>query len=62
MAICTRYPFVQIFKPVLLLALEDYFMNPSQDCLARLFDAVNAMDVAAMPALTRYEKLILRNT
>lgn len=62
MAICTRYPFVQIFKPVLLLALDDYFMNPSQDCLARLFDAVNAMDLSNMPALTRYEKLIMRTT
>ncbi|KAI0760198.1 spindle pole body interacting protein [Fomes fomentarius] len=62
MAICTRYPFVQIFKPVLLLALDDYFMNPSQDCLARLFDAVNAMDFSKMPMLTRYEKLIMRST
>ena len=60
MAICTRYPFVQIFKPVLLLALDDYFMNPSQDCLARLFDAVNAMDFGRMPLLTEYEKLIMR--
>ncbi|KAI0642652.1 spindle pole body interacting protein [Trametes meyenii] len=62
MAIVTRYPFLQIFKPVLLLALDDYFMNPSQDCLARLFDAVNAMDFSNMPVLTRYEKLIMRNT
>ncbi|KAI0366822.1 spindle pole body interacting protein [Pilatotrama ljubarskyi] len=62
MAIVTRYPFVQIFKPVLLLALDDYFMNPSQDCLARLFDAVNEMDFSNMPVLTRYEKLIMRNT
>ncbi|KAI9067011.1 spindle pole body interacting protein [Trametes sanguinea] len=62
MAIVTRYPFVQIFKPVLLLALDDYFMNPSQDCLARLFDAVNAMDLSNMPNLTRYEKIIMRNT
>ncbi|KAI1786728.1 mesa protein [Ganoderma leucocontextum] len=60
MAICTRYPFVQIFKPVLLLALDDYFMNPSQDCLARLFDAVNAMDFNNMPLLTNFEKLIMR--
>ncbi|KAF9236644.1 docking domain of Afi1 for Arf3 in vesicle trafficking-domain-containing protein [Melanogaster broomeanus] len=60
MAICTRHPFIQIFKPVLLLALDDYFANPSQDCLARLFDAINSMDVTGAPELTRYEKLILR--
>ncbi|KAH7922767.1 spindle pole body interacting protein [Leucogyrophana mollusca] len=60
MAICTRHPFIQIFKPVLLLALDDYFSAPSQDCLARLFDAINSMDIAAAPVLNRYEKLVMR--
>lgn len=45
---------------MLLLALDDYFANPSQDCLARLFDAINSMDISGSPALTRYEKLIMR--
>ncbi|KAH7886952.1 docking domain of Afi1 for Arf3 in vesicle trafficking-domain-containing protein [Phlebopus sp. FC_14] len=60
MAVCTRHPFIQIFKPVLLLALDDYFANPSQDCLARLFDAINSMDISGAPVLTRYEKLVMR--
>lgn len=60
MAICTRHPFIQIFKPVLLLALDDYFANPSQECLTRLFDAINSMNISAAPALTRSEKLIMR--
>ncbi|KAG1862111.1 docking domain of Afi1 for Arf3 in vesicle trafficking-domain-containing protein [Suillus subalutaceus] len=60
MAICTRHPFIQIFKPVLLLALDDYFANPSQECLARLFDAINSMNISAAPTLTRCEKLIMR--
>ncbi|KAF5346342.1 hypothetical protein D9758_011477 [Tetrapyrgos nigripes] len=60
LAICTRHPFIQIFKPVLLMALDDYLSNPSQDCLARLFDAVNSMDFSAAPILTRHEKLIMR--
>ncbi|KAG1753638.1 docking domain of Afi1 for Arf3 in vesicle trafficking-domain-containing protein [Suillus paluster] len=60
MAICTRHPFIQIFKPVLLLALDDYFANPSQECLARLFDAINSMNISAAPALTRSEKVIMR--
>ncbi|EJC99276.1 spindle pole body interacting protein [Fomitiporia mediterranea MF3/22] len=62
MAICTRHPFIQIFKPVLLMALHDYFSDPSQECLARLFDAVNAMDISGAPTLTRDEKLIMRVT
>ncbi|RDB24706.1 Protein mesA [Hypsizygus marmoreus] len=60
LAICTRHPFIQIFKPFLLMALDDYFSDPSQDCLARLFDAVNAMDLSGAPLLTRHEKLVMR--
>jgi hypothetical protein len=47
---------------VLLLALDDYFSSPSQDCLARLFDAINSMDLSAAPILTRSEKLVMRNS
>jgi hypothetical protein len=47
---------------VLLLALDDYFTSPSQDCLARLFDAINSMDISAAPALTRAEKLVMRSS
>ncbi|VDC00132.1 unnamed protein product [Peniophora sp. CBMAI 1063] len=62
MAICTRHPFIQIFKPVLLLALDDYYTTPSQDCLARLFDAINTMDISGAPVLTRAEKLVMRSS
>jgi hypothetical protein len=47
---------------VLLMALDDYFNDPSQDCLARLFDAVNSMDLSAAPVLSRHEKLIMRTS
>jgi hypothetical protein len=42
------------------MALDDYFSNPSQDCLARLFDAVNAIDLTGAPILSRPEKMIMR--
>jgi hypothetical protein len=42
------------------MALDDYFSDPSQDCLARLFDAVNSMDLSAAPILTRQEKMVMR--
>ncbi|TFK44659.1 docking domain of Afi1 for Arf3 in vesicle trafficking-domain-containing protein [Crucibulum laeve] len=62
LAICTRHPFIQIFKPFLLMALDDYLSDPSQDCLARLFDAVNSMDLSGAPTLTRYEKMVMRSS
>ena len=42
------------------MALDDYFLNPSKDCLSRLFDAVNSMDISGAPILTRHEKLVMR--
>lgn len=42
------------------MALDDYISDPSQDCLARLFDAVNSMDLSGAPKLSRQEKLIMR--
>ncbi|KAF8586594.1 spindle pole body interacting protein [Ramaria rubella] len=60
LAICTRHPFIQLFKPVLWIALQEYFNDPSDDCITRLYDAVNAMDITLAPTLSRYEKLIMR--
>ncbi|KZS96252.1 spindle pole body interacting protein [Sistotremastrum niveocremeum HHB9708] len=60
MAICTHYPFIQIFKPVLLMALDDYFSDPTIECLERLYDSINAMDLSRAPQLSRSEKLIMR--
>lgn len=44
------------------MALDDYFSDPSQDCLARLFDAVNSMDLSGAPVLTRNEKMVMRSS
>ncbi|MBW0532027.1 hypothetical protein O181_071742 [Austropuccinia psidii MF-1] len=62
MAVCSYHPYIQIFKPILLLALEDYFINPSIDCLAQLFHAINTMDTTGLPQLSHHERLILRCT
>jgi hypothetical protein len=42
------------------MALDDYYADPSQDCLARLFDAINSIDLSAAPRLSWHEKLVLR--
>ncbi|KAG8922709.1 hypothetical protein FRC01_013697 [Tulasnella sp. 417] len=60
LAICTHHPYIQIFKPILLMALENYYSEPSVECLVRLFDSINAMDISLSPTLTRDEKLISR--
>ncbi|PNY20901.1 Spindle pole body interacting protein [Tolypocladium capitatum] len=59
MAICTRHPFLHIYKPLLLLALEEYFKSPVPETLAMLYDAVNAMDLSLMPRLSILERHLL---
>ncbi|CAG8826485.1 10445_t:CDS:10, partial [Gigaspora margarita] len=60
MAICTRHQYLHIYKPVLLLALDNYFQDPSIECLASLYEAVNSMDCKYMPIFNANEKAILR--
>ncbi|KAH8830839.1 mesa protein [Flagelloscypha sp. PMI_526] len=64
LAICTRHPFIQIFKPILLMALGDYLAAPAQgqEVLSRLFDSINSMDLSGAPVLTRAEKLVMRGS
>ncbi|KAI6373658.1 hypothetical protein MCOR25_003430 [Pyricularia grisea] len=60
MAICTRHPFLHIYKPLLLLALDEYFKAPVPETLAMLYDAVNAMDLSLMPKLSFLERHLLQ--
>ncbi|WWD18449.1 hypothetical protein CI109_102901 [Kwoniella shandongensis] len=62
MAICTPNPYIGIYKPLLLLALEEYFISPSPEILAKLFDSANAISTAGMPKLSRYERILLRSS
>ncbi|KAI0024699.1 spindle pole body interacting protein [Xylariomycetidae sp. FL0641] len=62
MAICTRHPFLHIYKPLLLLALEEYFKSPVPETLSMLYDAVNAMDLSLMPKLSLLERYLLQSS
>ncbi|RWA06035.1 hypothetical protein EKO27_g9073 [Xylaria grammica] len=62
MAICTRHPFLHIYKPLLLLALEEYFKAPVPETLSMLYDAVNEMDLSLMPKLSLLEKYLLQSS
>lgn len=59
MAICTRHSFLHIYKPLLLLALEEYFRAPVIETLASLYDALNAMDLSLLPKLSGLENFVL---
>jgi hypothetical protein len=60
MALCSRHSFLYIFKPLLILALESFFAEPSDGLLEKLFTAINSIDTDMIPALSVNEKQILR--
>lgn len=62
LAVCTTKPCIQIYKPLLLLALEEYYHSPSPHVLAKLFDSLNSISLNGCPNLTRAERIILRNS
>lgn len=62
MAICTRHPFLHIYKPLLLLAIEEYFKSPVPETLSMLYDAVNNMDLSLMPKLSLLERHLLQSS
>ncbi|KAF3004394.1 hypothetical protein E8E13_010108 [Curvularia kusanoi] len=62
MAICTRHSFLHIYKPLLLLALEEYFRHPVMETLASLYNALNAMDLSLLPKLSGLETFVLHAT
>jgi hypothetical protein len=49
-------------KPLLLLALEEYFKSPVPETLSMLYDAVNSMDLSLMPKLSLLERHLLQSS
>ncbi|CAO1612702.1 unnamed protein product [Parajaminaea phylloscopi] len=62
MAIGTHHPCIRVFKPILLLALDEYFQSPGTEALEKLYAAINRIDLSAAPTFSRAEKSILRAT
>ncbi|CCA78058.1 hypothetical protein PIIN_01734 [Serendipita indica DSM 11827] len=59
-AICTHLPYFQIFKPIMLIALDEYYKNPTEACVKEFYDTLNALDLSMVPQLTRHERLVMR--
>lgn len=51
-----------LFQPILLLALEEYFRSPSPEVLAHLYDCCNSAQILVLPRLTRAEKILMRQS
>ena len=63
-AICvfSRHHFVDALRQPIAMALDAYFAHPSAAVLARLFSALNAVDLAALPQPSRLEQSLRRRS
>lgn len=59
MCIVTPHPFFHVFKPLLLLALDEYFKTPSISSLQKLYESINSIDLTRIPRLNYFERQIL---
>jgi hypothetical protein len=62
LAIVSPFHWIHVFKPLLLLALDNYFIDPNPENIHQLFHQLNAIDLSQMPYFTRNERQILRNS
>ncbi|CAM9773411.1 unnamed protein product [Scytosiphon promiscuus] len=60
MCVCSRYNYIEIFRPMLMIALEQYFQTQVPQVLASLFHALNAADIAGAPRPTPWERGLMR--
>ncbi|KAM0746057.1 spindle pole body interacting protein [Meredithblackwellia eburnea MCA 4105] len=64
LAIATYNPYIQIYRPHLIFALDLYFSSPNLGLLVlrRLYKLLNSIDHSTLPTLSHDEKRILRTT
>ncbi len=60
-ALAFRKPWVHIFKPVLMLALDDFFKTPTIDVIAKVYNSLYTLDLPSLPELSFYEKKVVRS-
>lgn len=61
-AICvfSKFPFVEILKKPLELAMEKYFLNPSAEVLHSFYASLNAIDLSNLPRPDYLEQCLMR--
>lgn len=61
LALGTMHPQLSMFKPALVLALNDYFATRNVDVVRRLFLAMNTLHLAHLPCPSYSEKMRMRS-
>ncbi|ORX87658.1 spindle pole body interacting protein [Anaeromyces robustus] len=59
-AITSHHKWLHVFKPLLIMALDNYFETPELFIIEQLYKSMNSLDISLMPLLSLNEKIILR--
>lgn len=49
-------------QPIIVLALQKFFVTPTEEVLVQLYNSLNQMDLSGMPRYTDHEKQIIRSS
>ncbi|CAM9254849.1 unnamed protein product [Ectocarpus sp. 12 AP-2014] len=60
MCICSRYNYIEVFRPMLMIALEQYYQRQVPEVLESLFEALNSAHLAGAPRPTPWERGLMR--
>ena len=60
MALCSRNNYIHIYKHPLVLALQKFYVQRSEEVLIELYNSLNSIDLSKMDVYSDYRKLIYR--
>ncbi|CAM9659828.1 unnamed protein product, partial [Chrysoparadoxa australica] len=60
MAVCSQYHFIEMFRPMLIIALDAYYETLDKVVLEDLFASLNAADLSVVPQPYPHEKRLMR--
>eukprot|EP00834_Sanchytrium_tribonematis_P004319 NODE_206_length_12919_cov_0.381357.p1 type:complete len:636 gc:universal NODE_206_length_12919_cov_0.381357:8104-6197(-) len=62
LAICSTKPFLHVFRPLLVLTLDQYFKSNDPDMLKIVFEAINNSDISKISPIPEYRRKIIEQT
>ena len=62
LAICSRKPFLHVFRPLLVLTLDHYFKTGDPDMLKVVFDSINSSEISKIAPIPEYRRKIIEQT
>ena len=60
LAVCSQYHFIEMFRPLLIIALDAYYSSTDPAVLQTLYETLNRADMTAVPRPNPWERKLMR--